>query len=320
MARLSKFPIQQTDKEIPFDKEGFINWCVKHQSLSEESAKQYASEVKTAYLILFEDDDTLFDDIRKAFIPRPLETVPEDWRPYVTEWSLLMDKNLDIEEEYYHLLDYIEEIENLNECGEISLETSKGTEEPLPIKNWVRSFRIYARYIKWRLDEILSNNYIPPIFLDKPTRQEEFNDIPLKKQFYEYLRKLHKKRDSKWRHKDERRKNSYPGEGASYSWVCHLTKLYNMILIGKIQRKIIISLDERLRMGQKLWLPKFKKALLEYADYYQRDFQPILVSDDDMSYGKAALSLYFDFMKAYAKNPEDYQPAPYNRKGKKSSA
>ena len=50
MARPRKFQQPHTNEEIPYDSEGFINWCVDNQGKAVSSAKKYADDIKTAYI------------------------------------------------------------------------------------------------------------------------------------------------------------------------------------------------------------------------------------------------------------------------------
>ncbi len=58
MAKQQKILMSQAQKEILYDKEGFINWCVKHKKLSETAAKIYAADIITAYLTFFDEEDS----------------------------------------------------------------------------------------------------------------------------------------------------------------------------------------------------------------------------------------------------------------------
>ncbi len=311
MARLQKFPIPTVDKEIPYDKDGFIDWCVRESGLTDATAKKYAADVKTAYLTVFEENN-LFEDIEEAFTTMSMDEFPEDWRQIVTKDSLLVDKLADIEDAYELLLDHIYELDAIDEYGDIYIETSTGEEVPLPKKEWLRAFRTYANYIRWRINDICSRVSFPRL----PFAKEEFVSIPLSKEFSQYLKSLHKKQSPEWKPRDSRRKNSYQGESGTYSWISRLTKLYNNILITKIPSRVLTHLDWLLRNRQCFWSDKDKERLFNCIDYARKSNDYKDISENDYSSGRRALELYFDFMKAYSEDPDRYQPEPKTRKGK----
>lgn len=324
MARQRKFPIPTTNKEIPYDKKGFIKWSVEQQSFAETSAKQYADYVKTAYLTLFEENDTLFDNLAVAFTPKPLEEVPEKFRPFIEERSLLFDKIPDINDEYINLLDYCDEIERIDEYGEIYIANSDGEEVPIPKNDWLIAFKTYARYIKWRITEIYEDNCFPPLLATAPAINEppitnkEFFDIPLKKEFQEYLKKLHRKQDPNWIPESEERNrsrpNTYHGENGVYSCISRLTKLYNLILIRRIRLDTLKNLKKSLQCKKRPRFTNIFIMLCKYIEWHRDDLD--VISDQDVYYGCKTLEQYFDFMKEYSENPEKYERRPYQRKKK----
>lgn len=113
MARHRKFPIPHTNEEIPYESEGFINWCVDIQGLAVSSTKQYASDIKTAYLTMFEDDDRLFDNVREAFASGP--SLDQN-HPMGTSYNCLLDKWPGMEDEYDSIFEYLYEIHS---CGSL---------------------------------------------------------------------------------------------------------------------------------------------------------------------------------------------------------
>lgn len=309
MARQKKFPIPDvSDKEIPYDINGFIRWCIRENGLSEATAKKYVADVKTSFLTVFEEN-SLFDDIKEAFATQPIEEFPEVWRQVVTKESLLVEKLPDIEDQYDILLDYLQELEQIDEFGDIYIETSEGKEAKLPKDEWVRAFRAYSNYIRWRIDDISSRFGMPRL----PRMKDESISIPLSKQFAQYLRMLHGKVNPDWKHPDERRKNSYKGQNGSYSLISRLTKLYNHILISKIPTRILTHLDWLLRKKKCFWSEKDRERLFRIIEMAHKSGEYKDISDVDFKSGKRALELYFDFMKAYSKEQELYQPKEYER-------
>lgn len=312
MARQRKFPIPATDKEIPYDRDGFIKWAREHQGLAEFSAKQYVSEIKTAYLTLFGVGDTLFDDLKTAFTPKSIEEVPENWRRVVSEHSLIFDKVLDIEDEYINLCEYCNKIESINDDNATIY----------PMQEWLRAFKTYARYIKWRIIEIYENSSYSPLLAAAPLINEpseiKIYEIPLKNEFMEYLRLLHKKQDPDWEPKSQirkdKRKNTYQGEIGVYSNISRLTKLYNLILLRRISLDTLKNLKDSLTRKQR---PRFKRiynTLCRYIEW-DRPYCPE-ISEQDVYYGLKTLEQYFDFMKEYSEDPMKYERRPFKRKTK----
>ncbi len=309
MARQKKFPIQDVlDKEIPYDSEGFIQWCVKQAGLTKQSAKQYLADVKTSFLTVFEEN-SLFDDLKDAFTTKAIDDIPEGWREIVTKDSLLAEKLAEIEDQYDILLEYLGELERIDEFGDIYISTSYGTEEILPKDTWVRAFRLYSNYIRWRIDDISSRVGMPRL----PRTKDESISIPLSKQFAQYLKMLHGKDNPEWKHPDARRKNSYKGQNGSYSSISRLTKLYNRILINKIPTRILTHLDWILRNKKCFWSDEDRERLFRIIDIAQKSGEYKDISVTDYSSGRRTLELYFDFMKSYSKEPELYQPTGYMR-------
>ncbi len=266
------------------------------------------ADVKTSFLTVFEEN-SLFDDLREAFATRPIEELPEGWRRIVTKESLLAEKLPDIEDQYDILVDYVDELESIDEYGDIYIETADGKEEKLPKKDWVRAFRTYSNYIRWRIDDICSRFGT----LRLPRMKDESINIPLSKQFAQYLRMLHGKDNPDWKHPDGRRKNSYKGQNGSYSLISRLTKLYNHILISKIPTRILTHIDSLLRKKKCFWSDKDRQLLFRIIEMAHKSGEYKDISDVDFKSGKRALELYFDFMKAYSKEPELYQPKEYER-------
>ena len=314
MARLRKFPITHTNKEIPYDCDGFIRWCVSHECLAASSARQYALDLQTAYLTVFEDECTIFEDLKSAFTPRSIETVPKEWRCLFNDYSLLIDKWADMEDEYDNLLTYLWDLEDLEE--EITIDTANGESALIPKEIWVRAFQVYARYIRWKIDDVYSHNHLPVL---GRVENWEFIKLPLNRQFRNYLRIIHKKQDPKWG-KDEEgniiNENAYQGQKASYTYISRLTKVYNTVLLRHIPTRVISNIDRLLRLKVPLW--KYEKHLLRYINHAKDEVSEGILKDVDIAGAKQALPYYMNFMKSYSEEPTRYNYSPIFKRNVKS--
>lgn len=309
MARQRKFPQPHTNEEIPYDFEGFINWCVDNQGKAVSSAKKYADDIKTAYLTIFDDDDRLFDNLKEAFTPRP-SLDPN--HPMETLYNRLLYKWPDMEDEYDNIFDYLYEIENIDEYGPIMIETSDGDEAPLPKEDWLRAFRIYVKYLRWKINDVYIHNYLPvEASLQK---WEEWLSLPLEREFSVYLKSIRSRQDREWEPPEGSKRikgNTYRGETSTYTYISRLTKLYNLLLTQYTVRRITENLDRILRMKVPVW--EHCDILFKRIDNAREYASAETLLDSDIANGKTALRRYIDFMKSYSKNPEAYQPKKFNR-------
>lgn len=309
MARQRKFPIPHTNKEIPYDSEGFTNWCVDNQGLDISSAKKYADDIKTAYLTIFEDDDRLFDNLKEAFTPR-LSLDPN--HPMETLHNRLLYKWTDMEDEYDNIFEYLYEIENIDEYGPIMIETSDGGEAPLPKEDWLRAFRTYVKYLRWKINDVYIHNYLP--VEESLEKWEEWLSLPLEKEFSVYLKSIRSKKDRDWEPPKGSKRikgNTYRGETSTYTYISRLTKIYNLLLKQYTVRRVAENLDRILRMKIPVW--EYCDMLFKLIDNAREYASAKTLLDSDIIGAKTALHRYMDFMKSYSKNPDAYQPKKFTR-------
>lgn len=308
MARHRKFPQPHTNEEIPYDSEGFINWCVDNQGKAVSSAKKYADDIKTTYLTIFEDDDRLFDNLKEAFTPRP-SLDPN--HPMETLYSRLLYKWPDMEDEYDNIFDYLYEIENIDDYGPIMIETSDGGEAPLPKEDWLRAFRTYVKYLRWKINDVYIHNYLP---VEESLERWEWLSLPLEREFSVYLKSIRSRRDREWEPPEGSKRikgNTYRGETSTYTYISRLTKLYNLLLTQYTIRRVAENLDRILRMKVPIW--EHCDILFKRIDNAREYASAETLSDSDIANGKTALQRYIDFMKSYSKNPDAYQPKKFTR-------
>lgn len=309
MARHRKFPQPHTNEEIPYDSEGFLNWCVDNQGLAVSSAKKYADDIKTAYLTIFEEDDRLFDNLKEAFTPRP-SLDPN--HPMETLYNRLLYKWPDMEDEYDNIFDYLYEIENIDEYGPIMIETSDGGEAPLPKEDWLRAFRTYVKYLRWKINDVYIHNYLP--VEESLEKWEEWLSLPLEREFSAYLKSIRSKQDRDWEPPEGSKRikgNTYRGETTSYTYISRLTKLYNLLLTQYTVRRVAENLDRILRMKIPVW--EHCDILFKRIDNAREYASAETLLDSDIANGKTALHRYIDFMKSYSKNPDAYHPQKFTR-------
>lgn len=309
MARHRKFPIPHTNEEIPYDSEGFLNWCVDNQGLAVSSAKKYADDIKTAYLTIFEEDDRLFDNLKEAFTPRP-SLDPN--HPMETLYNRLLYKWPDMEDEYDNIFDYLYEIENIDEYGPIMIETSDGGEDPLPKEDWLRAFRTYVKYLRWKINDVYIHNYLP--VEESLEKWEEWLSLPLEREFSVYLKSIRSKQDRDWEPPEGSKRikgNTYRGETTTYTYISRLTKLYNLLLTQYTVRRVAENLDRILRMKIPVW--EHCDILFKRIDNAREYASTETLLDSDIANGKTALHRYIDFMKSYSKNPDAYHPQKFTR-------
>lgn len=308
MARHRKFPQPHTNEEIPYDSEGFMNWCVDNQGKAVCSAKKYADDIKTAYLTIFEEDDRLFDNLKEAFTPRP-SLDPN--HPMETLYNRLLYKWPDMEDEYDNIFDYLYEIENIDEYGPIMIETSDGGEAPLPKEDWLRAFRTYVKYLRWKINDVYIHNYLP---VEESLEKWEWMSLPLEREFSAYLKSIRSKQDRDWEPPEGSKRikgNTYRGETTTYTYISRLTKLYNLLLTQYTVRKVAENLDRILRMKIPVW--EHCDILFKRIDNAREYASAETLLDSDIANGKTALHRYIDFMKSYSKNPDAYHPQKFTR-------
>lgn len=69
MGAKRKYPLWPgpKDDEVPYDTEHFKRWLVNSQGLTISTAKAYVSSIRTAFSVMFAEDDATFKNLRNAF-------------------------------------------------------------------------------------------------------------------------------------------------------------------------------------------------------------------------------------------------------------
>ena len=280
-----------------------------NQGKAVSSAKKYADDIKTAYLTIFDDDDRLFDNLKEAFTPRP-SLDPN--HPMETLYNRLLYKWPDMEDEYDNIFDYLYEIDNIDEYGPIMIETSDGGEAPLPKEDWLRAFRAYVKYLRWKINDIYIHNYLP--VEESLEKWEEWLSLPLEREFSVYLKSIRSRQDREWEPPKGSKRikgNTYRGETSTYTYISRLTKLYNLLLTQYTVRRVAENLGRILRMKIPVW--EHCGILFKRIDNAREYASAETLLDSDIANGKTALHRYIDFMKSYSMNPDAYQPKKFIR-------
>lgn len=58
------------DDEVPYDREHFKRWLVNEEGMTISTANSYVSSIRTAFFVMFADDDATFKNLRNAFLSR----------------------------------------------------------------------------------------------------------------------------------------------------------------------------------------------------------------------------------------------------------
>lgn len=139
MARQKKYPeVPNSEaKEVPYDTEHFIMWCVDEEGMSEQSAYVYVSRIRTAFEIVFNGDYSIFELLAQAF------------RGYLRQPEICL-KNLEMVSAHLkHLIELMSQLPPTEFFENKGLSyTSKNLSE------WVSAFFAYHRYYEWRIDKL----------------------------------------------------------------------------------------------------------------------------------------------------------------------
>lgn len=259
--------------EIPYDYWAFKRWCVNKQDLSESTADVYISNIRTVFKTMFADDDALFKNLRNAFYSHTREPERRIAR---------------LEDNFERLVAYTETID---ECGddweldEFNSNLPMSVSKSAPKEDWVRAFRCYCRYIRWRIDIERKGYGMKVEIKDDPIHMLE---IPMVKQFRQYMKTKGK---------------GYPASTMN-TYCCKLKRLYNL-LIRRVQKKTVFEcLEMFILQGHNVnpFLDKLQKRIDFEVDYEM--FSDL--SDDDVERGRNAFLIYREFLEDLAKNPNKY--------------
>lgn len=280
MARQRKYPQApgSHNYEFPYDYWAFKEWCVNTQGLSESSADVYISNIRTAFTAVYDDKDPLFINLRNAFISQ--------------NYHAPQRRIARLEDKYETLKAYTETLE---ECGDVWLDSYNSRlpfnqEKLAPKDMWVRAFQAYCRYIRWKIDKERLFYGMRIKTVDDPVT---FLEVPMSKQFHQYLMNKGKGYDKKSR----------------YTYYSKLKRLYNLFFRRILKRSVFEEFVFR----------KFSSEAVDaFLDLLSKKIDEQLVtphfmdlSDDDLRRGKTAFCQYRYFLDDYLKNPQKYYIEEY---------
>lgn len=280
MGAKRKYPLWPgpKDDEMPYDTEHFKRWLINSQGKKISTAESYVSSIRTAFSVLFDEDDATFKNLRNAFISRN-GSVPER-------------RIARLEEQYERLEDYIRAV---NEFGDITLDefnhnlpSGKGKDAPKDM--WITAFQAYLRYIRWRID-LERTTYEMKINVedDKTT----FIEVPFSNEFAQYLKNKGKGYKKK----------------SIETYLSRLRRIYNLLFRRLLGDEVAQSFYQCLNQGIS---PESVCNVL--TDIVNQEIEDPLYSDlsqDDLERGKRTLELYSEFLKDYAENPGKYPSEEY---------
>ena len=266
MARQKKYPeVPNSEaKEVPYDTEHFIMWCVDEEGMSEQSAYVYVSRIRTAFEIVFNGDYSIFELLAQAF------------RGYLRHPEICL-KNLEMVSAHLkHLIELMSQLPPTEFFENKGLSyTSKNLSE------WVSAFFAYHRYYEWRIYKLRVELGHPTEIV--ATKKELM--LPLKKDFSEYLRKeCHYAPASVWAH------------------VTFLTKLKNLFFCFLFDEDVfdVIAEDNDDWESTSSMLRDMIELVdieIELVENDLPDKRSVALSVADLKRGQQALCKYYDFLK-----------------------
>lgn len=269
MAKQKKYPqwTGSEEKEVPYDRDHFIMWCVDEEGMSEESASVYVSRIRTAFEIVFNGAYSIFDLLAQAF------------RGYLRHPEICL-KNLEMASGYLRNL-----IGLMSQLPPSEFFESKGLNySSKTLSEWVSAFSTYHRYYEWRIDKLRVKLGHPTEIV--ATRKDLM--LPLKKEFSEYLRKeCHYAPTTVWSH------------------VTYLTKLKNLFfcfLLDELDEDVFDVIAE----DSEDWdstssiltdMIEFVDIEIEMIEEDLPDKKSVALSVADLKRAQQALRKYYDFLK-----------------------
>lgn len=274
-----KYPLWPApkDEEVPYDAEHFKRWLVNSQGVKISTATSYVSSIRTAFSVLFDDEDPLFNNLRDAFRNRFDEP-----NKYFSR----------LENEYEALEGYVWAVKEFGDVmlDEFNYSLKPGESKSAPKDMWVTAFQAYLRYTRWRIDLHKEIDGIPVTI---ENNNNLFIDMPLACQYRSYLKCL----------------------GAGYAsksidlYYSKLKRLYNLLFRNKLKKDIIQYFESYIERG--VDISDVCCKLKSIIDNEIENPKIENLSSEDLDRGKHAFDLYCDFLKDYANNPGKYPKEEY---------
>lgn len=261
-----------TDRDLLYDADGFIQWSVNIQGKAYNTAKSYVSLVRSAFTSQFDlEMDNPFQNLQHAF--QNLRRGNEE------SFGRL-------EFEFNALKGYKELIEKY---GDVII-SDDGEIKDAPAETWISALRMYLRFIRSKIDRVRQLNGFPLTISDD---KEMFLDLPLSKEFRQYLKRL--------------------GKGYTTSSIdsifCRLRRLYNLFLRRRLKVDVMPDLKKYIDEGHSL--KPFLQLVESEINYENGSWLAPELTAEDFTRGKAAFSQYRDFIEDYSLHPEKYKSERY---------
>lgn len=280
MARQRKYPLWPgpKDDEVPYDTEHFKRWLVNEEGTTISTAKSYVSSIRTAFSVLFADDDATFKNLRNAFISRN-SSDPER-------------RIARLEDEYSRLEAYLWAIDEFGDItlNEFNHNLRDNQEKRAPKEMWVTAFQAYLRYIRRRID-MCKEGFGMRVSIEDNNKL--FLDMPLSRQYRSYLKHL----------------------GTGYApnsvdiYYNKLKRLYNLLFRRCMKKNVIPFIESYIKRGIDISVLCDKLMGLIEVEIKNCRFEDL--SLDDLERGKYAFQQYCNFLKDYADNPGKYPKEEY---------
>ena len=261
-----------------YDCDGFIQWSVNIQGKSLTTSKSYLSLIRTAFIGGFDlKIENPFENVHRAFIGAKFGK------------QEAFDK---LEFQFKSLKGYKQLIEEFG----IDVITDEGEWKELPTDGILAAFKMYIKYIRYKIDRRRQAFGLPISVSDD---KEMFIDLPLSKEFRQYLRNK--------------------GKGYTTSSInsiaCKLRRIYNLFLRRRLKRDFMPDLEVYIMEGHSLKLVLEKIEAL--MDYDKEGALAPEMSEEDFTRGKVAFSLYREFIEDYSMYSEKYCSEKYTPNIKK---
>lgn len=255
-----------------YDTEGFLKWCVNIQGKSLTTARSYLSLIRSTFTSQFDlEADNPFQNLQDAFQNLRREN----------EESFVR-----LEFEFKAFQGYKELIERY---GDIII-TEEGEIKDAPIETWLCAMRMYIKYLRSKIDRLRQLNGLSLTITDD---KELFLELPLTKEFRQYLKK----------------------QGKGYklcsidSICCRLRRIYNLFLRRRLKVDVMPDLETYINEGHSL--KQFLQFVESKIDYESESGIAPELTAEDFSRGKAAFSLYCDFIEDFSLNSQKYKSERY---------
>lgn len=281
--------IRDKKRYPPFSEE-FMEWCIINNGMSEKSARVYVSNIRTAYDNFCYSYKGLFE-ILEIVCP----FINKDSNTNCLEFPAIRNI-LDIFDEY------IDDLRSLKD-GIIILDEKKDEWKNAPVENWLTAFKNYSKFLKYKM-RTLEHELLGFPMEDRP----QGHKLPLKKQFFQYLKEYNYKPTTIWTY-SSRLDKCILGSFELLDLEKFYMNLHNIIKqddaltivgenINRINEVIVKNIEYR-----KLSIDSERMNFFKENELHPL---PTFITDQDLDDARLGLIQYEHFLKDIIKNPEKY--------------